>query len=106
MTSAAALVRGNVMASAEGSNTGVQVFGITLADLEKIPGVAQSKQTEGSLADFDKGVAIGSGVARDLGVGVGDQIRLISPDGVKTAFGTSPAGQGLYGGIYLQCRAL
>jgi lipoprotein-releasing system permease protein len=29
-------------------------------------------------------------VARELGLGVGDRIRIISPDGVKTAFGTSP----------------
>jgi len=29
-------------------------------------------------------------VARELGVGPGDRIRLISPDGTKTAFGTSP----------------
>ena len=36
------------------------------------------------------GSAIGSGVARELGVGVGDEVKLISPDGVKTAFGVSP----------------
>ena len=30
------------------------------------------------------------GVARELGVSVGDKIKLISPNGVKTAFGTSP----------------
>ena len=36
------------------------------------------------------GIAIGSGVARELGVGVGDEVKLISPDGVKTAFGVSP----------------
>ncbi len=36
------------------------------------------------------GIAIGSGVARELGVQLGDRIKLISPNGVKTAFGTSP----------------
>ena len=29
-------------------------------------------------------------MARELNLGVGDSIRLISPDGVRTAFGTSP----------------
>jgi lipoprotein-releasing system permease protein len=32
---------------------------------------------------------MGSGVARDLGVTVGDRVRLISPTGVKTAMGTA-----------------
>jgi lipoprotein-releasing system permease protein len=29
-------------------------------------------------------------VARELGVSLGDKVKLISPDGVRTAFGTSP----------------
>lgn len=44
----------------------------------------------GSVENFDKGVAIGSGIARSLGLHIGDIITLISPNGVKTAFGTSP----------------
>jgi len=39
---------------------------------------------------FGEGIAIGSGVARQLSVTIGDRIKLISPNGVKTAFGTSP----------------
>ena len=35
-------------------------------------------------------MAIGSGVARDLGLAVGDAIKLVSPDGARTAFGVSP----------------
>jgi lipoprotein-releasing system permease protein len=46
--------------------------------------------SSGALADFPTGVAIGSGVAFQLNLGVGDQVKLISPDGVRTAFGTSP----------------
>ena len=44
----------------------------------------------GSLDRFDQGVSIGSGVAQQLNATIGDRIKLISPDGVQTAFGTSP----------------
>ena len=90
VTRAAPLVKGQVMASAQGRNAGVEVFGIARDDLMTIPRVAGSEEALGDIARFDEGLAIGSGVARELGVGVGDRIKLISPDGVKTAFGTSP----------------
>jgi lipoprotein-releasing system permease protein len=90
VTRVAPLVKGQVMASAQGRNAGVEVFGIAQEDLMTIPRVAHSEQALGDIARFDDGLAIGSGVARELGVGVGDRIKLISPDGVKTAFGTSP----------------
>ena len=90
VTRVAPLVKGQVMASAGGRNAGVEVFGIAQQDLMTIPRVARSEEALGDIARFDEGIAIGSGVARELGVGVGDRIKLISPDGVKTAFGTSP----------------
>ena len=86
----APIVKGQVMANANGQNTGVQVFGETLADLKTLPLVANPKDAFGSIEDYENGVAIGSGIARKLGLRVGDVITLISPDGVKTAFGTSP----------------
>jgi len=88
--SVAPVVRNQVMATANGQNAGVEVFGITAKDLDRIPLIAHPQTRVGDLARFDKGVAIGSGVARELGLAVGDRIKLISPDGVKTAFGTSP----------------
>ena len=78
------------MATAGSETSGVEVFGIRLADLRAIPRIGDGADAYGSLADFDAGIAIGSGVARELGVTVGDRIRLISPNGVRTAFGTSP----------------
>lgn len=86
----APIVKGQVMANANGQNTGVQVFGETLVDLKTVPLVANPKNAFGSIENYESGVAIGSGVARALGLQVGDVITLISPDGVKTAFGTSP----------------
>jgi lipoprotein-releasing system permease protein len=90
VTRAAPLIKGQVMATHQGRNAGVQVFGIRAEDLATLPRIAGSAQAVGDIARLDQGIAIGAGVARDLGVTVGDRIRLISPDGVKTAFGTSP----------------
>ena len=52
--------------------------------------MADPETGRGDIGRFGDGVAIGSGVARTLGVGLGDEVRLISPDGVRTAFGISP----------------
>ncbi len=90
VTRAAPLIRGQVMASFEGRNAGVEVYGIAPAHLKTIPRIASPEESRGSIEDFEHGVAIGSGVARELDIAVGDRIRLISPDGVQTAFGTSP----------------
>jgi lipoprotein-releasing system permease protein len=90
VTRAAPMIRGQVMASHGSQNAGVEVFGLTLEDLLGVPRVAGSEDARGDIHRFDEGVAIGSGVARELGVKVGDSIRLISPDGVRTPFGTSP----------------
>ncbi|MBK0326977.1 lipoprotein-releasing ABC transporter permease subunit [Rhodobacteraceae bacterium F11138] len=90
VTRVAPLVKGQVLASHGTSSSGVEVFGIAAADLNGLPGIAQSQQSYGDLSRFDEGIAIGSGVARAIGAGVGDRIKLTSPDGVRTAFGTSP----------------
>ncbi len=90
VTRVAPLVKGQVMASARQRNSGVQVFGIAVENLKTIPRIADPETGVGSIDDFPMGIAIGSGVARELGVGVGDRIKLISPNGVKTALGTSP----------------
>lgn len=87
---AAPLVKGQVMASSRGRNAGIEVFGISEADIQTIPRIANPETAVGSLDRFNEGIAIGSGVARELGLALGDTIKLISPDGVKTAFGVSP----------------
>ncbi len=90
VTRAAPVVKGQVLASANGRNVGVQVLGERLEDLRTLPLIAQPETKIGSLEDFESGVAIGTGVARSLGLDLGDRIKLTSPEGVKTAFGTSP----------------
>jgi lipoprotein-releasing system permease protein len=91
VTRAAPLIKGQVMVtSAEGPSLGAEVFGIRMADLKTIPRVGVNADAYGNIEDFERGIAIGSGIARELGVTVGDRIRLVAPSGVKTAFGSSP----------------
>lgn len=90
VTRVAPIVRGQVMSTYSGNNAGMEVYGITAENLKTIPRIANPQQSEGDITRFGEGIAIGSGIARTLGAQVGDHIRLISPDGVKTAFGTSP----------------
>ncbi|MBC6442089.1 MAG: lipoprotein-releasing ABC transporter permease subunit [Rhodobacteraceae bacterium] len=90
VTRAAAIVKGQVMASANNRNTGVEVFGETYEDLLTIPRIVNPQIRRGAIENYRKGVAIGTGVARKLGLAPGDRITLISPDGFQTAFGTSP----------------
>ncbi len=90
VTRAAPAIRGQVMASKGGRNAGVEVFGQRLADIRSLPLIASPETAEGDLSRLDRGIAIGTGVARELGARIGDRIKLISPDGVKTAFGTAP----------------
>ncbi|EPX79871.1 lipoprotein-releasing ABC transporter permease subunit [Litoreibacter arenae] len=95
VVSSAPLVKGQVMASASSGNAGVEVFGIRADDLAGVRRVVEPEQKLGDLAQFGVAnngmtIAIGWGVARSLGVSVGDKVKLISPNGTKTAFGTSP----------------
>ena len=87
---AAPLVKGQVMANLRNRNAGVEVFGISSENLATIPRIANPETSSGDIARFDDGIAIGSGIARELGLSLGDKIKLISPNGVRTAFGVSP----------------
>ena len=84
------VVKGQVMASMADRSNVAEVYGLTLDDLKAIPRVADPQTGMGDIDGFDQGIAIGSGMARDLGVGIGDAVQLISPQGAQTAFGTTP----------------
>ena len=84
------LVKGQVLITNAGQSTGIQVFGIRPDVLANLPAIAKNEQADGDLSRFPQGIAIGSGVARSIGATVGDRVKLTSPNGVKTAFGTSP----------------
>ncbi|MCY3879776.1 MAG: FtsX-like permease family protein [Rhodobacteraceae bacterium] len=84
------VIRTQLLAASELRNTGVDLFGVRPQDFMALPSIIEPETSTGSIKDYATGVAVGTGVARQLGIGVGDSIRLISPDGVKTAFGTAP----------------
>jgi len=100
VTRAAPLVRAQVMANFRSSNAGIEIYGISPEDLDGIPRIAAPRESMGQIERFSEGIAIGSGVARELGVTVGDRIKVISPNGVRTAMGTSPR-QNAYEVVYI-----
>ena len=84
------VISSRLLISSGPNNTGVELFGLSIENIRKIPLLNQPVSYFGDLENLNSGIAIGNGVARNLGVRIGDSIRLISPDGVKTAFGVSP----------------
>ncbi|MER8638299.1 lipoprotein-releasing ABC transporter permease subunit [Mesorhizobium sp. M1365] len=90
------LIDGQVLAQGNvGGGTGALVRGIRGEDLGKITIVANNIK-EGSIVGFDtgEGVAIGSRMAENLGLVLGDTITLISPEGDITPLGTTPRMKG------------
>ncbi len=86
------LVDGQTLASGNiGAGTGALVRGIRGEDLAKLELVAKNVR-QGSIVGFDEseGVAIGTRMAENLGLVLGDSITLISPDGDVSPLGTTP----------------
>ena len=86
------LVDGQVLASSSrGSSTGAVVRGVRAADLAARKVIADTI-TAGALERFAEGdaVIIGARLGERLGLGRGDKITLLSPEGMPTAFGTVP----------------
>ncbi len=84
------VVKGQVMGSHNGKNAGVQVFGVNPQDLSLVIAVAEPELSWGDISEFKNGVAVGSEIARNLNLQIGDKISLLSFDGMKTAFGITP----------------
>jgi lipoprotein-releasing system permease protein len=101
VTSVAPLVKGQVMATYQGENTGLEVFGIAPEDLAAIQGIANPETAEGSLDDFPGGIAIGREAARQLGVRLGDVIKVISPEGASLPFGGTGTRTNQYRVVYI-----
>ena len=84
-------VTGQVIAASSGNATFGQVRGVRDSYLDDRPLLAENI-VAGQLEDFTggDGVLIGDRMARKLGVGVGDSITLLSPEGRSTLMGTVP----------------
>ncbi|MEO0995405.1 MAG: lipoprotein-releasing ABC transporter permease subunit [Pseudomonadota bacterium] len=90
VTRAAPTIERQLLAASDQANSGALVRGLTPEDLATLPGVANPEEAVGDLASFPDGIAIGAGLAERLRVRLGDEVRLISPDGTVTPFGTTP----------------
>jgi lipoprotein-releasing system permease protein len=89
VTSASPLIEQPLLATYNGRVEAVLVRGNTQADI----GALQGQVVAGSIATLQPGadnVAIGSRLAMNLGVRVGDAITIINPQGRSTPFGTVP----------------
>ncbi|MGB0922288.1 MAG: lipoprotein-releasing ABC transporter permease subunit [Alphaproteobacteria bacterium] len=88
--SAVPMVEGQAMASSQYGAAGVLVRGFKIEDLKAKEYIA-GRITAGSLQALDEtSIALGTRLAQQLGVGVGDTVSLISPRGRATPFGTAP----------------
>ena len=85
------LVEGQVMISTPQSSSGALVRGLREADLKELKAVSGNIRF-GTLDGFDHkpGLALGSRLANELNVKVGDQVSLLTPRGASTALGTAP----------------
>jgi lipoprotein-releasing system permease protein len=86
------VVEGQVLLTTDhGGALGGLVRGMTQDDLEALHVVSDNIRA-GSLDNFkgDDAVAVGIGLAQRLGLTIGSNITLVSPQGSATAFGTVP----------------
>ncbi len=85
------LIEGQVMLSSPRQALGGFVRGMTEQGIRGLPLVANNIIL-GDIKGFDqqRGIAIGSRLANDLGVDLGGIITLVSPRGARTPFGTAP----------------
>jgi lipoprotein-releasing system permease protein len=88
---AAPIVEGQALASSPFNASGILVRGIRGVDLEKLGSIARNIK-QGTLEGFDsgQGIAIGSRLANQLSVRVGDNLTLVAPRGAVTPMGTTP----------------
>lgn len=89
---AVAYVEGQALVSSQSNaSTGATVRGMEFSDIQKLGLLSQSAQQGGwDQWDQSQGVAIGYRLAERLGVGIGDPITIVNPNGATTPFGTTP----------------
>ena len=82
VTRAAPIIEDRVMATARAGRSFVLVRGVRPEDALTLSALAEPEEARGDLADFGAGgIAIGSGIADELNLRVGDKIKLVSSAG-------------------------
>jgi lipoprotein-releasing system permease protein len=91
VTFAVYFVEGQVLATGRGSSSGVTVRGMDEENLKKLT-LLYNGAEQGGFDQWDdsRGVAIGYRLAQRLGLGIGDQVQIINPEGTMTPFGSTP----------------
>jgi len=87
-------IYGQALISSASQSTGVVLRGIDPASAMRVLSIGQKMQA-GQLTDLDKpldvpGIVLGRDMARQLQVGVGDRVRLMSPNGPLSPMGVLP----------------
>ena len=85
----APLIRGQAMASGSGRIGLADIHGIRLEDLRASDAIVQSERTLGNIDDLPNGIAVGSALASNLGLNIGDRIELTTRSGAATPMGQS-----------------
>ena len=86
------MVEGQALASGNvGAGIGALVRGISMESMEQLDAVS-GNIVEGDLTGFATGdeIAIGSRMAENMGLSLGDRLTLVTPEGDVTPFGVSP----------------
>jgi lipoprotein-releasing system permease protein len=85
------MVEGAAAVSSPYQQSGALVRGIREADLKRLPGIENNVRV-GTFDGFDRGegVAIGSKLAENLSVRVGDNVSILTAKGAATPFGIAP----------------
>nr|WP_213396345.1 ABC transporter permease [Yoonia sp.] len=89
VASVAPLVRGQAMAGAFGQIGLADIYGIHLDDLKASEAIVDSERTIGNIDDLPNGIALGSALATNLGLGLGDRIEITTRSGAATPMGQS-----------------
>ncbi len=87
--SVAPLIRAQAMASGNGRIGLADIYGIRLEDLKTSDAIVDSERTVGNIDDLPNGIAIGSALASNLGLTIGDRIELTTRAGAATPMGQS-----------------
>ncbi len=85
------LIEGQAMVSTTTLANGALIRGLSEKSLKSLSAISENVRF-GSLDNFDdgKGIAMGTRLANQLRVKVGDKVTLIAPRGASTPFGTAP----------------